>query len=110
MNRFERLMTHSIRIKHELTKLKQRNKNHNFGEEFVLLTDVQPMMPTFSEPEQDYEGDMILTELSAIIDKAQTIKQMISENSEFPAWLQSKITLASHNISAAHDYIKYRNT
>lgn len=57
----------------------------------------------------DYEGDMALVELNAIIDKATAITNMVQENTELPAWIQSKITLASHNISAAHDFMKYRN-
>jgi hypothetical protein len=59
--------------------------------------------------EDDYEGGMALVELNAIIDKAATITNMIEENTELPAWIQSKITLAAHNISAAHDYLKYKN-
>jgi hypothetical protein len=59
--------------------------------------------------EGDYEGGMALVELNAIIDKATTITNMIAENTELPAWIQSKITLAAHNISAAHDLLKYRN-
>lgn len=109
MNRLRNLMINTIQIKNELVRLKQRNKNHGFEEEFILLTDAQMPNQKFTETD-DYEGDMLLTELSAIIDKATVIKQMISENSQFPAWLQSKITLAGHNISAAHDYIKYKNT
>ena len=59
--------------------------------------------------EGDYEGGMALVELNGIIDRATTITNMIAENTELPAWIQSKITLAAHNISAAHDFLKYRN-
>jgi len=60
--------------------------------------------------EGDYEGDMALVELNSIIDKAAIISNMINQNTELPAWVQSKITLAAHNMTAVHDYLKYKSS
>jgi hypothetical protein len=57
--------------------------------------------------EPDHEGDMALTELAAIADKANAVMNMIDENSELPAWVQSKISQAGHFINTVHDYVKY---
>jgi len=60
---------------------------------------------TMNEP--DHEGDMALTELAAIADKASAVMQMIDGQSELPAWVQSKISQAGHFINSVHDYVKY---
>jgi len=85
--------------------------------EIVLLTN-EPMIPDYimeepeyeEEHEEDYEGDMALTELASIADKSAQIYDMIQETDELPAWIQSKITLAAHNMTAVHDYIKYKRS
>ena len=107
MNRVRNLTLAIMDTQKQLNQLQlQRLKAHT-GE--LILIEPPIMQPNnespFSEP--DYEGDMAMTELAAIADKAIAIRNMINENTELPAWLQSKITLASHNITAAHDYIKY---
>ena len=119
MNKLELLLNKAIFVQKQINaykELKQKRTYKNLDGMIVLeenpmmdfMEDQQLPSNSFSE-EYDYEGDMALTELAAIIDKATTVRRLISPKSELPAWLQSKITLASHDITAIHDYIKYRN-
>jgi hypothetical protein len=119
MDKLELLYNKAIFVQKQINRYKElkKYKNH-FGE----MEDMAEMMnmggmgnmiiieeeePYYTNEDPDWEGEMALTELSAIIDKAAAIRQMINERSELPAWIQSKITLASHGISAVHDFIKY---
>jgi len=53
--------------------------------------------------EGDYEGEMVRSELKAIIANAKTLLTMIGADSEIQAWQQSKITKAADYISAVHN-------
>ena len=116
MDKLELLLNKAIFVQKQINSYKELKRYKNHGS--IMMIEEAPMiefmddrqMPSnnFNE-EDDYEGDMALTELAAIIDKANTVRRLISSDSELPAWLQSKITIAAHNITAIHDYIKYRN-
>lgn len=70
-----------------------------------------------NEEEEEEEGEkenaddqeMAVVELNAIMDKVNTIIELVQSKSELPAWVQAKITLAAHDVTAVHDYLKYRN-
>jgi hypothetical protein len=94
----------------------KRLKQHMAAE--IIMLPPQPGMEELMESlmvddskyrmqEPDHEGDMALTELAAIADKASAVMDMIDENSELPAWVQSKITQAAHFVNTVHDYVKY---
>jgi hypothetical protein len=53
--------------------------------------------------EGDYEGEMVRSELKAIIANAKSLLTMIGADSEIQAWQQSKITKAADYISAVHN-------
>jgi hypothetical protein len=116
MNKLELLLNKAIFVQKQINSYKELRKYKNHGGMMMIeevpmidfMDDRQMPSNSFNE-EDDYEGDMALTELAAIIDKATTVRRLISSNSELPAWLQSKITIAAHNVTAIHDYIKYRN-
>jgi len=55
--------------------------------------------------EYDYEGDMAKSQLRSIIANAQTIHDMLKDDTNMAEWVQSKITLAADYISTVRDYI-----
>jgi hypothetical protein len=55
----------------------------------------------------DYEGSMAKTELTAIAAKASKVADMLMDESQLEAWVQSKISRAKDNIDAVHDYMVY---
>lgn len=59
------------------------------------------------EAEMDYEGQMAKAELNAIADKAATIADMLDNNTQMEAWLQSKISRAKDYVDAVYDYMMY---
>jgi hypothetical protein len=113
MNRLRQLSAAMLTTQKAIHDLQLQRQKESLGEIFVIEG---PMMQGMSHgmmddgyemDEPDFEGDMALTELAAIADKAMMVREMIDEDSELPAWVQSKITLAAHNMNAIHDYIKY---
>jgi len=56
--------------------------------------------------EYDYEGDMVKSSLKTIIRNAQTLHDMLSEDTNLPEWVQSKITLAEDYIVSATQYMQ----
>jgi hypothetical protein len=55
--------------------------------------------------EYDYEGDMAKSQLRSIIANAQTIHDMLKDDTNMAEWVQSKITLSADYISTVRDYI-----
>lgn len=118
MDRLELLLNKAIFVQKQINTLKERKyKNHGGMMDGIMIVEEMPMgmdIPPddenyFTEDEEDWEGDMARTELAAIVDKAKIVREMLSPQSELPAWIQSKITLAARDINAVHDYIKYKN-
>jgi hypothetical protein len=56
--------------------------------------------------EYDYEGSMAKTQLRTMIDAAQALHDMLSDDENMPEWVQSKITKATDYIDTARDYMK----
>lgn len=56
--------------------------------------------------EYDYEGDMAKGQLKTMIDAAQELHDMLSDNENMPEWVQSKITKATDYIDSVRDYLK----
>lgn len=61
------------------------------------------------EDEMDYEGEMAKAELNAICDKAGILADMLENDTQLEAWLQSKITKAKYMIDSVYDYMMYSN-
>ena len=55
--------------------------------------------------EYDYEGDMAKSQLRSIIANAQTVHDMLKDDTNMAEWVQSKITLSADYISTVRDYI-----
>jgi hypothetical protein len=56
--------------------------------------------------EYDYEGDMAKSDLRSIIHNAQTLHDMIDDDTNLAEWCQSKITLAEDYISTVTNYMR----
>jgi hypothetical protein len=56
----------------------------------------------------DYEGEMAKAELRAVCDKAEKLANMLTDDQQLEAWLQSKISKAKDYIDAVYDYMMYR--
>lgn len=57
--------------------------------------------------EYDYEGYMIKTQLRRMAAQSAELVSMIDNNEQFPAWMQSKVTLASEYMDTIYDFYKY---
>ncbi len=55
--------------------------------------------------EGDYEGEMSRSELKSMIANAQELLDMLGEDEEIEAWVQSKITKAADYISSVRNYM-----
>lgn len=114
MNRVRRLSLDVFDTQKAINDLKIRRLKEHMQAEIVMLPPqmmIEDLLieddSKFRMNEPDHEGDMALTELAAIADKASAVMDMIDENSELPAWVQSKISQAGHFINTVHDYVKY---
>ena len=56
--------------------------------------------------EYDYEGDMAKSQLRSIIANAQTVHDMLEDDTNMAEWVQSKITLSADYISTVRDYMQ----
>lgn len=61
---------------------------------------------------EDFEGDMAVTELKSISDKADQLVDLIrqmgqGDEVELDAWLQSKITKCNDYMNSVYDYLMY---
>ncbi len=56
--------------------------------------------------EYDYEGDMAMSQLKSIIANSQKMHDMLSDDTNLPEWVQSKITLAEDYITTAANYMQ----
>ena len=59
------------------------------------------------EADMDYEGEMAKAELNAICDKSRKLADMMSDDMQLEAWLQSKISRAKDQIDSVYDYMMY---
>jgi hypothetical protein len=57
--------------------------------------------------EYDYEGYMVRTQLRRMCSQAQELLAITKDDEQFPAWMQSKITLASEYMDGFYDFYKY---
>ena len=57
--------------------------------------------------EYDYEGYMVRTQLRRMASQAQELLMLTKDEEQFPAWMQSKMTLASEYMDGFYDFYKY---
>jgi len=80
------------------------------GKTFPKSITARPKYPKLKEAkdsqEYDYEGDMAKSDLRSIIHNAQTLHDMIDDDTNLAEWCQSKITLAEDYISTVTNYMR----
>ena len=70
------------------------------------LTPVEGVVEAKDPREYDYEGDMAKSQLRSIIANAQTVHDMLEDDTNMAEWVQSKITLSADYISTVRDYMQ----
>lgn len=58
------------------------------------------------EREYGYEGEMVMSQLKSVMRSSKELLDMIEPKTDFPEWVQAKITLAQDYIQTAVDYMK----
>lgn len=57
----------------------------------------------------DDEGRMARQQLIKIAQSAVAIANMMDDNTQLEAWVQDKISVSEHNLTAIYDYLMYEN-
>jgi hypothetical protein len=57
----------------------------------------------------DYEGEMAKAELRNLIQNAEEIFDMLDDNTQLEAWVQSKLTKANDYLNSVNQYLKYQS-
>lgn len=71
-----------------------------------VADEIAPLAEAPYTPKDDYEGEMAITQLKAMVEKANKIIPMLKPNSKLEAWVQSKITMAEDYMTSVYDYLK----
>lgn len=58
--------------------------------------------------ETDYEGQMARAQLQMIAKRAAVLAEMMTDDMQLEAWVQSKITMAEDYVTTVHDYMTTR--
>ena len=58
--------------------------------------------------EVDYEGEMAKSELYRLIKNSQELMQMLDDDTQLEAWVQSKITKAADYIASVSQYLNFQ--
>ena len=58
--------------------------------------------------EKDYEGQMARAQLEMIAQRATVLAEMMKDETQLEAWVQSKITMAEDYVTTVHDYMTTR--
>jgi len=59
--------------------------------------------------ELDYEGEMAKSELLNVIQNAEGLFNMLDEDTQLEAWVQSKLTKANEYLESVYQYLKYQS-
>jgi serine protease inhibitor len=77
------------------------------GVKMAIATKTAKRVAEAKDPrEYDYEGDMAKSYLRAIIANAQTVHDMLEDNTNMAEWVQNKITLSADYMSTVRDYMQ----
>jgi len=73
------------------------------GDDFKLLRSKKSVTE-----EVDYEGEMAKSELYRLVKNSQELMQMLDDDTQLEAWVQSKITKAADYISSVSQYLDFQ--
>jgi len=71
------------------------------GEDFKILRSLKE--------EADYEGEMAKSELLNVMQNAEGLFNMLDEDTQLEAWVQSKLTKANEYLESVYQYLKYQS-
>ena len=77
------------------------------GVKMAIATKTAKRVAEAKDPrEYDYEGHMAKSYLRAIIANAQTVHDMLEDNTNMAEWVQNKIILSVDYMSTVRDYMQ----
>lgn len=97
-----------LKKREEVAKaIERENPKMPMGMKMAIATKTAKRVAEEQDPrEYDYEGDMAKSQLRAIIANAQTVHDMLEDNTNIAEWVQSKITLSADYMSTVRDYMQ----
>ena len=84
-------------------KLDVNRDNKITGDDFKLLKSKKSVTE-----EVDYEGEMAKSELYRLVKNSQELMQMLDDDTQLEAWVQSKITKAADYIASVSQYLGFQ--
>jgi hypothetical protein len=77
---------------------------YDFGGTFSM-----PFMQDGGMPIQKGEpdGSMALTQINAMLDRLNNLKQVVSPNADLDPWISDKLSVMNHSATAINDYMQY---
>jgi hypothetical protein len=107
-------MKNTDRLKEIITKKLSEKKSKEFpdltGDGKVTKADILKGRGVELKEELDYEGEMAKSELRNIIQNAEELFNMLNEDTQLEAWVQSKLTKANDYLESVLQYMKYQKT
>jgi hypothetical protein len=89
-----------------------KKKNKEFpdltGDGKVTKADILKGRGVELKEEVDYEGEMAKSELYRLIKNSQELMQMLDDDTQLEAWVQSKITKAADYIASVSQYLGFQ--
>lgn len=71
-----------------------------------IVEEVPQLKKTYKMDEPDYEGEMAKSELLKAMKYSREIMDMLEDETELPAWIQSKITKIADYIGTVKHYLE----
>jgi len=96
-----------------IEEIKRILDNHDKQERAMIISGMKSIKESAEiteapyTPANDYEGEMAMTQLKSVIEKATETLAMLKPEAKMEAWVQSKITLCDEHISCVRDYLKH---
>jgi hypothetical protein len=96
-----------------IEKIKSILNDHDKQERAMIISGIKSIKESAEiteapyTPANDYEGEMAMTQLKSVIEKATETLAMLKPEAKMEAWVQSKITLCDEHISSVRDYLKH---
>ena len=102
------LTSAEIKKREEVAKaIEKSSPGMPMGMKMAIATKTAKRVAEAKDPrEYDYEGDMAKSQLRSIIANAQTVHDMLEDDTNIAEWVQSKITLSADYMSTVRDYMQ----
>lgn len=78
------------------------------GDDKITKADILKGRGVELKEEVDYEGEMAKSELYRLVKNSQELMQMLDDDTQLEAWVQSKITKAADYIASVSQYLHFQ--